>query len=70
VKGTSLLGLSLPYACYASEELVRWARGPRARALVAAGLAVLAVCVAAGTTFEGLFPRPALPGLTWEGAPR
>jgi hypothetical protein len=70
VKGTSLLGLSLPYAYYASEELCRWARGHRARVLVATGLAGLAVCVAAGTTFDGLFPRPALPGLEWSGAPR
>ena len=69
VKGSSLLGISLPYAYYASEELSRWARG-RGRVLVAAGLAGLAVCVAAGTTFEGLFPRPPLPGLAWEGAPR
>jgi hypothetical protein len=70
VKGSSLLGLSLPYAYYASEELSRWASGTRGRALVAAGLVGLAVCVAAGTTFEGLFPRPALPGLAWDGAPR
>jgi len=70
VKGTSLLGLSLPYAYYASEELARWARGPRGRALVAAGLAGLALCVGAGTAFDLLFPRPALPGLTWQGAPR
>jgi hypothetical protein len=71
VKGTSLLGLSLPYAFYASDELCRWGRRGPARRLVGAWLALLAVCVAAGTTFDGLFARPEVSGLVWSGeAPR
>jgi hypothetical protein len=71
VKGTSLLGLSLPYAFYASEELCRWgSRRPVGR-LVSAWLALLALCVAAGTTFDGVFGRPEVSGLVWSGeAPR
>jgi hypothetical protein len=71
VKGTSLLGLSLPYAFYASGELCRLARRRPARIAVGTWLAALAACVVAGTTFDGLFPRPELPGLVWsDGAPR
>jgi hypothetical protein len=70
VKGTALLGISLPYAFYASGELCRWARGRGARALLAAWLVALAGCVAAGTAFDGLFGRPELSGLEWRGAPR
>jgi hypothetical protein len=71
VKGTSLLGISLPYAFYASDELCRLASGRRARLVVGAWLALLAACVAAGTTFDGLFARPEVSGLVWSGeAPR
>jgi hypothetical protein len=65
VKGTSLLGIALPYAYYASGELRRWARRPRARLLVAGCLAALAACVVAGTVFDGLFARPEESGLDW-----
>jgi hypothetical protein len=71
VKGTSLLGLSLPYAFYASDELTRLARRGPARILVGAWLAALAACVAAGTSFDVLFGRPEVSGLPWgDGAPR
>ena len=65
VKGTSLLGLSLPFAVYASEEIGRWSRRRGVAILVGSWLAALAACVAAGTTFDGLFARPASPGLAW-----
>ena len=65
VKGTSLLGLSLPFAFYASEQIGRWSRRRGAAILVGLWLAALAACVAAGTTFDGLFARPAGPGLAW-----
>jgi hypothetical protein len=65
VKGTSLLGLALPFAFYASEEIARWSKRRGVALLVGAWLLALAACVAAGTTFEGLFPRPELPGLAW-----
>jgi hypothetical protein len=65
VKGTSLLGLSLPFAFYASEELGRWSRRRGVGMLVGISLAALAVCVAAGTSFDGLFARPESPGLGW-----
>jgi len=71
VKGTSLLALSLPYAFYTSDELCRFARSRPARIAVGAWLAALAVCVAAGTTFDVLFGRPDVSGLVWSReAPR
>lgn len=73
LKGTSLLGLCLPYAFYASETLLDWARRGRARG-VAIGvlLALLAACVTASGTFNVLFQRTEVSGLTPqsnEGAP-
>ena len=71
VKGSSLLGLSLPYAFYASDELCRLARRRPARILVGVWLAALAACVAAGTSFDLLFGRPEVSGLSWDdGGPR
>jgi hypothetical protein len=71
VKGTSLLGLCLPYAYYASGELSRLARRRPARILIGAWLAALAACVAAGTSFDWLFGRPETSGLVWsDEAPR
>jgi hypothetical protein len=67
LKGTSLLGLSLPYAFYASGSLLRWARRGRAATLAIGGLlAALAVCVVISCTFNGLFQRKEVSGLTWE----
>jgi hypothetical protein len=67
LKGTSLLGLALPYACYASEVLVDWARRGRSWAIgIGAALAALAVCVAISGTFNGLFERTEVSGIRWE----
>ncbi len=65
VKGTSLLGLSLPFAVYASDEICRWSKRRGVAILVGIWLAALAACVAAGTSFDGLFARPEIPGLAW-----
>jgi hypothetical protein len=64
VKGTSLLGLSLPFAFYASETLADWLRG-RLRVAVAAALALLAVCVLLSCTFGLVFEKTEVSGLPW-----
>lgn len=67
IKGTTLLGLALPYAWYASEVLLDWARRSRATAAVITGiLAALAVCVTISCTFNGAFERTEVSGLAWE----
>jgi hypothetical protein len=69
LKGTTLLGLCVPYAFYASESLVAWARRGRASAIgIGAALAALAVCVTASGTFDGLFERTEVSGLSWRSA--
>jgi hypothetical protein len=71
VKGTSLLALCLPFAWYASGELARWWQRRGARPWLAGGLAALALAVAAGTTFDGLFEKTEVSGLPWQPqAPR
>ena len=67
VKGTSLLGLSLPYAFYASETLARWLRGRFGRWLAGA-LIALAVCVAVSCTFDLVFTKTEVSGLPWPPA--
>jgi hypothetical protein len=64
LKGTSLLGLSLPFAFYASESLAGWLRG-RLRPAVAGLLVALAVCVALSCTFGLVFEKTEVPGLPW-----
>jgi 4-amino-4-deoxy-L-arabinose transferase-like glycosyltransferase len=54
IKGTTLLGLCLPYAFYASEGAI------------GTTLLALAVCVTISCTFDGLFERTEVPGLRWE----
>lgn len=67
LKGTSLLGLSLPYAYYTSEVLVGWARRSRGAApAIWIGLLALALCVLLSCTFDGIFERTAVSGLQWE----
>jgi hypothetical protein len=67
VKGTSLLGLSLPFAYYASEELDRWIRRSRATAaVVGGGLALLAFAVILSTTFNLAFEKTEVSGLPWK----
>lgn len=64
LKGSSLLGLALPYAYYASGTLTRWTerRGPLAFSVWLA-LAALAVSVALGCTYNGLFAPLEVSGL-------
>ncbi|MDB4433362.1 glycosyltransferase family 39 protein [bacterium] len=69
VKGTSLLGLCLPFAFYASEVLDRWTRrrgGVAATVWVL--LAALAVAVTFSSTFNLAFEKTEIPGLEWESA--
>ena len=68
LKGSYLLGLSVPFAFYASETLERWTRPGRAGSLfVWAWLAVLVASVAVTFTFGPVFEKPLeLPGIDWE----
>jgi hypothetical protein len=70
LKGSTLLGLSLPYAYYASETLSGWTarRGPVAWA-VWLGLGALAVSVALGCTYNGLFEGLEVSGLQVNESP-
>ena len=71
VKGTSLLGLCLPFAFFASEALARWTRGRGAGTVaIWLALAALAVCVSISGTFDAVFPKTEVSGLHWEPAPR
>lgn len=70
VKGTSLLGLCVPYAVYTSETLCRWMRrGPLHASLIGVALAALALCIVAGTLFHGVFVRLESPGIPWQATP-
>ncbi len=67
LKGTSLLGLCVPYAAYSSESLCRWARrGPAFALVLGVALGALALCVVAGGTFQGVFVRTEYPGIHWQ----
>jgi 4-amino-4-deoxy-L-arabinose transferase-like glycosyltransferase len=69
LKGTALLGLSVPYAYYASEGLLAWARRGRLAALgVRTGLTALALCVVLSCTFGSIFERTQVSGLEWDAA--
>ncbi len=69
VKGSYLLGLSVPFAFYASEVLSDWTRGRGARAtLVWTLLGALATAVAAAFTFGDhfwSFEHLEYPGMRW-----
>jgi 4-amino-4-deoxy-L-arabinose transferase-like glycosyltransferase len=67
VKGTTLLGLCLPFSFYASETLSRWLQG-RHRAWLAAALLALAFCVALSCTFDLVFQKTEVSGLPWPPA--
>jgi hypothetical protein len=69
VKGTSLLGLSLPFAYYASDVLDRWAAtGRRSAAGVWVVLASLAVTVVLSSSFNLAFEKTEVSGLQWQGS--
>lgn len=69
VKGTSLLGLCLPFSFYASETLAAWLRG-RHRGWLIAALLALAFCVALSCTFDFVFEKTEVSGLPWPPAER
>jgi hypothetical protein len=67
VKGTSLLGLSLPFAYYASDVLERWTSpGRRWSPFVWSVLAGLAVAVVLSSTFNLAFEKTEVSGLPWQ----
>ena len=69
LKGTSLLGLCLPYSYYASESLERWLRrGGPAAFVVSSGLAAGVVCVTLACTFDLVVPKHEIAGLDWRAA--
>jgi hypothetical protein len=66
LKGSYLLGLSLPFAWYASDVLARWSRVGDDRATLVWGmLATLAVLVAVTFTMGPVFEKRDGPGLEW-----
>jgi len=69
VKGSFLLGLSVPYAFYASETLERWMRAGawRARALAAA-LGILSAASAVTFSYHAVFSKVDPPGVEWRRA--
>lgn len=79
VKASYLLGISIPFAYFASDVLADWTRttgseraGDRAVAIWAILAALLALIIAAFTTDIGLWdltPDGALPGLQWGDGP-
>jgi hypothetical protein len=73
VKASYLLGISIPFAYFASDALCSWMKSAdRTLAIgIVLGFLLLGVCTAF-TTDIGLWdltPHGALPGLQWEGAP-
>jgi len=68
-KGSFLMCLTLPYAYYASGELVRWLRRPGwTRAVLVASLACLCVAIVATFTWSELFwntRHMSKPGVLW-----
>ncbi|MDH3211710.1 MAG: phospholipid carrier-dependent glycosyltransferase [Myxococcales bacterium] len=71
LKGSFLLGLSVPFAFYASEGLRWWARGSRARATaIGVWMGVLFLAVAAVFTQGVVFQKTDPPGFSWEREPR
>jgi 4-amino-4-deoxy-L-arabinose transferase-like glycosyltransferase len=67
VKGTSLLGLSLPFAYYASDALEQWTRSGRRSApfawMIMTGLAVTVIF---SGTFNLAFDKTEVSGLQWQ----
>ena len=66
LKGSYLLGLSVPFGVYAGEELVRFVRrGAAARLLAAGSLAALFALTAVTFTQGLVFEKEEPPGLPW-----
>ena len=69
VKGTSLLAMCLPFAWYASGELIAWSRrGRRAALCIWLSLALLAAGSTAASTFGLAFEKTEVAGLPWQQA--
>jgi hypothetical protein len=66
VKGSYLLGLSVPFAFYASEVLARWTQRRRLSFPVWALLVALWLCVAAAFTYGLVFAKDDPVGLPWK----
>lgn len=67
VKASYLLGLSVPFAVYASGELQRWAESGRvARVAVTGGLVLLLATSALTFTIGACFVKTEGPGLPWQ----
>ena len=67
VKGSYLLGLSVPFAFYTSECLMNWVRQGRAQAWLVSGLLLFwIVGVAVTFTIGPVFEKPDGPGLPWQ----
>jgi hypothetical protein len=66
VKGSFLLGLSVPFGYYASDVLAGWARNRRLRsAAVWASLGLLALVVTLTFSYHVLFWKTDYPGIEW-----
>ena len=66
LKGSFLLGLSVPFAYYASEVLADWTRNRGLRsAIVLACLGLLAALVMTTFTYGFPFEKHEMPGVRW-----
>ena len=66
VKGSYLLGLSLPFACWASDALDRWSRGHWSRGVaVWTGMGLLVAGVAFVFSWGLILKKAEVPGLPW-----
>ncbi len=66
VKGSFLLGLSAPYAIYASGTLHDWMRrGPRHALAIGVALAILFAASTATFSYQAIFWKTEFPGLDW-----
>ncbi len=67
LKGSFLLGLSVPFAFYASEVLADWTRGRNLRsACVLVCLSLLAVLSIGAFTYGIVFSKLEIPGVHWQ----
>jgi hypothetical protein len=70
VKASFLLGLSVPFAYYASEVLDDWTRAPTTRSILVWGALVLLFALVVVTFTYGLiFSKHEFPGLDWRSLP-
>jgi hypothetical protein len=70
LKASFLLGLTLPFAYYASEVLSAWTRRSTALSvLVWSGLGSLLLCIVAVFTYGLVFSNPGPPGIEWTRVP-